>query len=183
MKRVKHLTGLVKLGVYKIYYGKKFSIGKQARIYPDFEVTMTNDSSISIGNQFCCRGNVTLLSVHGGKLELGDDVSMSSGVSMNCMGHIKIGNHVRISPNVFFYDHDHKYNGGDLIKDQGYDVGEIEIGDNVWIGTGVIIFKGAKIGAGSVIAAGSIIKKSVPENSVVFDKRKTMVIEKIISEE
>ncbi|GEM_PF-1230138 len=45
-------------------------------------------------------------------------------------------------------------------------VGEIIIGNNVWIGRNVTILKGAKIGDNCVIATGSIVTKEIPANCV-----------------
>ena len=44
---------------------------------------------------------------------------------------------------------------------------EIEIGNNVWIGTRAIILKGVKVGDGSIIAAGSIVNKNINSNTIV----------------
>jgi sugar O-acyltransferase (sialic acid O-acetyltransferase NeuD family) len=51
--------------------------------------------------------------------------------------------------------------------------GNVEIGDNVYIGTGAIIKQGKnnkplKIGKNAVIAAGSVVTKNIPENMTVF---------------
>lgn len=44
---------------------------------------------------------------------------------------------------------------------------QIEIGDNVWIGTRAVILGGAKIGEGSVIGAAAVVDFEVPAYSVV----------------
>lgn len=46
-------------------------------------------------------------------------------------------------------------------------LGEVEIGDNTFIGTRAVIFPKIKIGKNVTIAAGSIVKKSIPDNAVV----------------
>jgi len=51
--------------------------------------------------------------------------------------------------------------------------GNVEIGDDVYVGTNAVIFQGKmdrplKIGRGAVIAAGSVVTKSVSENTTVF---------------
>jgi acetyltransferase-like isoleucine patch superfamily enzyme len=43
--------------------------------------------------------------------------------------------------------------------------------DDCWIGSNVVILDGVTIGKGSVIGAGTLITKSVPEGSIVMDKR------------
>lgn len=44
--------------------------------------------------------------------------------------------------------------------------GNIEIGNDVWIGANSIIMSGVEIGSGAVIGAGSVVTKSVPPYSV-----------------
>jgi acetyltransferase-like isoleucine patch superfamily enzyme len=46
-------------------------------------------------------------------------------------------------------------------------VGDIRIGDDVWVGCSVQILPGVTIGNGAVIAAGSLVNKDVPENAIV----------------
>lgn len=80
---------------------------------------------------------------------------------------ISIGNNVHITADVVFLTHD----GGTLIIDRAdlpYYVltGDIEIGDNTYIGTRTIILPGVKIGSRCVIGAGSVVTKDIPDNSV-----------------
>ena len=49
---------------------------------------------------------------------------------------------------------------------EGVNVGEIFIGNNVWIGRNVTILKGARIGDNCVIATGSIVTGEIPANHV-----------------
>jgi acetyltransferase-like isoleucine patch superfamily enzyme len=44
--------------------------------------------------------------------------------------------------------------------------GEIEIGENVYVGTNVLIVKPVSIGDGAVIGAGSVVTKNIPANEV-----------------
>ena len=45
--------------------------------------------------------------------------------------------------------------------------GDVEIGNNVWIGDNAVILSGVKVGDGAVIGAGSIVVKDVPPFSVM----------------
>lgn len=44
--------------------------------------------------------------------------------------------------------------------------GDVNIGNDVWIGCGVTIMSGIEIGHGAVVAANSVITKSIPEYAV-----------------
>ena len=48
-----------------------------------------------------------------------------------------------------------------------FDVGEITIGKNCWLGAGCTILKDVHIGNNVVVAAGSVVTKDVPNGSVV----------------
>ena len=45
-------------------------------------------------------------------------------------------------------------------------MGEVIIGNNVWLGSNVKVLKGVSIGDNSIISAGSVVTKSVPENVI-----------------
>ena len=47
-------------------------------------------------------------------------------------------------------------------------VGDIVIGDYVWIGGGAIILPGVTIGEGSIIGAGSVVSRDIPPYSVAI---------------
>lgn len=45
--------------------------------------------------------------------------------------------------------------------------GEVEVGENAFIGTGAIVLPKVKIGRNAVIAAGTVVRKDVPDNALV----------------
>lgn len=45
--------------------------------------------------------------------------------------------------------------------------GNIEIGDDSWLGTGCIILPNVKIGQGAVVGAGAVVTKDVPDFTIV----------------
>lgn len=48
-----------------------------------------------------------------------------------------------------------------------YKMGDISIGDNVFIGMNSLIIKPVTIGNGAVIGAGSVVTKDIPDNTIV----------------
>lgn len=81
---------------------------------------------------------------------------------------VKVGDNVKITSNVNFITHDggvhtirHKYfeYDADLF-------GNIEVGNNVFIGYNVLILPGVKIGDNCIVGAGSIVTKNIQNNSV-----------------
>jgi len=112
----------------------------------------------------------------------GDDVYFYPGISVNIPETISIGNHTHLGENVhlrgggkiligdlcqianntIIVTSGHPIDGG---KYYGRSVfNDIQIGNNVWIGSGVIILPGVTVGENSVIAAGSVVTKDVQSN-------------------
>ena len=82
------------------------------------------------------------------------------------LAKVVIGDYCMIAPNVSFYGTEHPVDPearrkGDMV------MGEIIIGNNVWIGGGSIILKDVHIGDNVVVGAGSVVTKDIPANSVV----------------
>lgn len=89
---------------------------------------------------------------------------------------IRIGNNVHIASKVDMITHDiaHvmlnnnpyalKKSGGVMFQEN---IGCIEIGDNVFIGTNTTILGNVKIGNNVIVAAGTLVNKDVPNDSVV----------------
>lgn len=76
---------------------------------------------------------------------------------------ITIGNNVTISTNVQILTHDSStYFVGAHTR-----VGEVNIGNNVFIGTRCIILPNVSIGDNVIVGAGAVVTKNIPSNSVV----------------
>ena len=109
-----------------------------------------------------------------GNIQLGENCSVQYNTLMvgygdpgDTEGLIKIGNNVRIAPNVMIISANHVFDNTDIpICKQGMDVKPITIEDDVWVAGRVNIMAGVTIGKGSVIGAGSIVTKDIPPYSV-----------------
>src|SRR5690606_30450098 len=98
-----------------------------------------------------------------GRVVLGNNVLFNNYCSVNCFEEILIGDNSWFGEGVRFYDHNHRYKSMDVpFTDQGYTVGRIIVGRNVWIGSNTVILKGVSIGDGCVIGANNLIYKSLP---------------------
>ena len=81
---------------------------------------------------------------------------------------ISIGNHVLISSQVVFVNHD----GATFVfREDGpykdtYKFGRIKIEDNCFIGLRSIILPNVTVGTNSILAAGSVVTKSIPPGEV-----------------
>ena len=101
---------------------------------------------------------------------IGNNVHFNSNVMINAdfRGHIEIGSHCLIGPNVVFRTSNHVFSDRDiLILDQGYKAGAIIVEDNVWIGANVSVIGSIKIGSGAIVGAGTVVTKDVPDYAIV----------------
>lgn len=130
------------------------------------------NKSIICNNTFRFRKRLNIIIEKQGKIIIGKNVFFNNDCSLNCLGKIEIGDDCIFGENVKIYDHNHSFNCSKNIKEQGFSIGTVKIGNNCWIGTGVIILKDSKIGNNCVIGAGAVIKSVIPDNSIVKNNGK-----------
>ena len=101
-------------------------------------------------------------------VEIGSDVSVNRGVEFypglyGGKARIRIGDGVRIAPNVRFHAAGH-----DPAHPELTDVGaDIVVEDGAWIGAGAILLQGVRIGRDAVVAAGAVVAKDVAPGTIV----------------
>lgn len=150
LKILYRIVGIIKMFGWKVLYNSRFKIGKKTFFYPK------------------CR----ILIEHTGKIKIGNNCFFNKGCSFTSMGDIQIGDDCIFGEDVKIYDHNHNFkDDSSLFRKQGYSIGTVKIGNNVWIGSNVLILPNVTIGNNVVIAAGSIVSKSVQNNTVLIQKR------------
>lgn len=132
-------------------------------------IAATNSfAKVTIGSRTVFRKNCTINMEGQGALTIDSGSFFNHGCSISCLGSIEIGSDTLFGEGVRLYDHNHVFNqAGKLIKNQGYAVGKIKIGNNCWIGSNCVILKDVEIGDNVVIGASCLISASVPANTVV----------------
>ena len=163
--------GYLKLGLIKIFHFKNLIFGRLPRISVGTEISIDKEAQLFIGNKFNMRGSARIRVRGGGRLIVGNNVSVNINNMIACHDRISIGDGVQFSPNVQMYDHDHDFRAKGGIAAGKYKTSPIEIGDNCWIGANAVILRGTKIGNNCVIGAGSIVKGVYPDNSVIIQNR------------
>jgi maltose O-acetyltransferase len=102
------------------------------------------------------------------KLFIGSNCQFNERVTITAGGTVRIGNWVGIGPSAKIWSANHKYSDPDVpYMIQGWDLKEVVVEDDVWIGANAFIMPGVHIGKGAVISAGSVILKSVPSYAIV----------------
>lgn len=82
-----------------------------------------------------------------------------------------LGNHVVISRDVLFLNHDYSLSCAlramDGSESKAHWVKNIKVGNNVFIGARCLILPGTNIGNNCIIGGGAVVKGCIPENSIV----------------
>jgi maltose O-acetyltransferase len=99
-------------------------------------------------------------------IEFGNNIFINNNFVITSEKKVKIGNNALIGTNVEITDSDfHNIIPAERFGGSHF-TAEVEIKDNVWIGSNVKILKGVTIGENSVIANGSIVTGDIPANVV-----------------
>lgn len=160
-----------KLAVMKIVYPKNLYFSAIERFSPNVVIDTDRISKIRFGKRVSIHSRSRISTNSGGELIIGSNTSLNVGCILTCKHKITIGEKVSVGPNVMIYDHDHIMGKKDGVKNTSFNLKEIVIGENSWIGAGAIILAGTTIGKNCVIAAGSVVKGVVPDNTVLIQKK------------
>jgi len=90
------------------------------------------------------------------------------GLSSVIIGPVRLGNDILIAQHVVLSALNHNYEDVSLpIKDQGVNMQEIVVEDEVWIGANAVVTAGTRIGKHAIVAGGSVVTKDVPPYTIV----------------
>lgn len=147
---------------FRIHKGNFQSVGKGSFIFRG--VTFRYPNLISIGDNCLINKRVDFVTeLTDTQLVLGNNVSVSTDVTIDFTGGLKIGHNVTISRGVSLLTHDHGNNPRSVPKKK-----PLTIGSNVWLGIGVTVLQSVDyIGDNSIVAAGSLVTKNVEPNTIV----------------
>lgn len=129
---------------------------------------LSNKNRIKFGKRVIVTNGFFCTTFGGGQITIGNDVFFNRNCSIHSRCKVSVGNDCIFGEGVKVYDHNHLHCiDGTLFRNQGFNTGEITIGNNVWIGSNVIVLKGVSIGDNCVIGAGCVVFSDIPSNSVV----------------
>lgn len=168
---------IVRITFYKIFNGSSFKSGMIERISPNVVLEFNKGSKVKLGKKIRVHSGCKIKVRSGANLIIEDNVKINYYCIIACQDSITIGEGTEFGPSVYLYDHDHDYKKGFSSKsdDEPFKKAPIVIGKNCWIGANAILLRGTKIGDNCVIGAGCIIKGEVPDNSVIIQKRESVV--------
>jgi maltose O-acetyltransferase len=100
-----------------------------------------------------------------GSLTIGHNSVLGYHTFIQCTGIIIIGSGSLLGPHCCFVASSHIVNEKPLIG-QPMIRGQINIGNNVWVGANCTINMGVSIGDNAIIGANSFVNKNVPANTI-----------------
>lgn len=149
------------LRLFQAFYLKR---GRKSVIYQSVRKDLVPYRLFSLGEcsiieDFCCLNNAV------GDVVVGSNSRI--GIGNTLIGPVKIGDYVNTAQHVVLSGLNHNYEDvGAAVVEQGVSVGQIEVGDNVWIGANSVVLAGVSIGKHSVVGAGSVVNRDIPPYSV-----------------
>lgn len=158
----------------KLLHGKRFIFNGIQRFSPNTQLFFLRKGEICLGKKVRVHSGTKIRAISGGVVEIGTNATFNYNCMIVALKKIKIGKGVEFGPNVLVYDHDHDFRNRGGIKANKYKYGEIEIGDNTWIGANTIILRGTKIGKNCVVGAGCVISGEFPDNTIITQKREVI---------
>lgn len=152
-----------------VIYHKKLHLG--TNVFIDDRVVVFQDEEgglIELGDSVQVFRDTIMETGVGASLSVGAGSSIHQRCSLHAhVASIRIGSRVLIGPNCAFFSYDHGTEPAQTIRAQPNTTkGDVEIGDESWLGAGVIVLGGVRIGRGAVIGAGSVVTQDIPEYAI-----------------
>lgn len=153
--------------IFRCFFYRNIFINGRIRVESGVKFVLHPGAHLKIqGNIFIGRGSFISI-LPKGNLILGKSSGVGNNSQIVCHNKIIIGDNTIIGPNVMLFDHNHQYDFEKGVMHKSFDVGEIIIGNNCWLGAGCIILKDVHIGNNVIVAAGCVVTKDIPSGSVV----------------
>lgn len=123
-------------------------------------IRFAKDGRISFGDDVLIYNGVCLITSEGGHIHIGSDCLINQRTKVYSQKKVTIGDHCRIGWECQVLDSDCHLVYNDNKKTIGNPIGEICIGDNVWIASRSSVMKGVTIPSYSIVSGNSVVLKS-----------------------
>ena len=180
LKFINRLTAICRKLIYNVafktkfkYFGQntrleisgKIKIGNNVYIGDNVTLIVEKGATLTIGNNSFI-GENCYIKCYGGKIEIGQHVSINSKSFLNGCGNLKIGNNTRIGTQSIMIASNHKFDDPNILIKDAITKKGISIGENIWFGARVTILDGVNITNNVVIGACSLVTKNINESGV-----------------
>lgn len=136
-----------------------------------FKSLLANQGTIIFNGTFNAFNGIHIRVSKGKTLEIGDNVMLSSNVSIYALDDIKIGNQTRIAYHSVIMSSDMHYSIDINSKEAYRNSAPIVIGNNNWITSNVKVMKGTVTSDWTIVTSGSFLNKnyskSIPPRSII----------------
>lgn len=141
-------------------------IGDDVSFLGTVDLRNRENGTIIIENGSSLEHGVRLVSARDGTIFIGENTAIGPYNIINGGGNIKIGKKCLFAKGISINANDHNFDKSKPIRDQGYLLKDVVIGDDVWLGANVCVNKGIFIKKGSIIGANAVVTKSTEEYSI-----------------
>jgi acetyltransferase-like isoleucine patch superfamily enzyme len=100
------------------------------------------------------------------RVYIGNNTVIGRHCMVTAKNLIRIGNDVLMGSFVQVIDHNHGTARGEILRNQAAEIGEVIIGNDVWIGAGAKILSNAHIGHGAVIGSNAVVTRDIPDYAI-----------------
>lgn len=168
---ISRIFGCLNKIIYRVKFGKSVSFSGVPRFVSHMQIYIQS-GEVKTGKNFTMKQGVYMAAINGGKILLGNNVSINRNCLLVCHDTISIADNCAIGPNVVFYDHDHMIINS-VPTGLKRDLKHLPLLSKrtAGIGAGATILRGTHIGEGSVIGAGAVVRGDIPPHSLVTSNR------------
>lgn len=159
---------------FSLFFSKRINF--PSNIYCKQKLYFTGSGSFEVGENstfgykpggFYRYGSIEFQSRYSNsKIKIGNNISTNNNIFVCSANYISIGNNSLIGQNVTIMDFE-AHSIDPTKRNEIGKIGEVILGDNIWIGNNVTILKNTKIGANSIVAAGAVVSGKFPANVVI----------------
>ena len=141
--------------------------GRGLVIKHNAEFWLTDNAVLEVGDD-CTIQNYAFfqLTMPNPKVYIGKNTVIGRHCMITAKNLIRIGDNVLMGAYVQLIDHNHGSKAGRTIRSQAAEIGEVVIGNDVWVCAGVKILKDCHIGDGAVIGSNAVVTGDIPPNAI-----------------
>lgn len=141
--------------------------GRDLVIKRSAEFRLTDGAILEVGDGCTIQDHSFFqLTLPAPKVFIGENTVIGRRNIITAKNLIRIGSNVLLGSDVQIIDHSHGIARDQLIRHQKAIIGEVVIGDDVWVGAGAKILMNVHIGTGAVIGANAVVTSSVPDYGI-----------------
>lgn len=145
-KCILKIKQIITILYYKLKYGKRFKCGKKISFRKRFQINITKNGKVVIGN----------------------NCFFNNDCSINAHNEIIIGEDNLFGENVKIYDHNHVFNDKSINMKRTFNDRKIVIGNNNWFGSNCVILSKANIESNNVFGANTIINQEIDSDNIII---------------